>query len=116
MNNLPKIVFSKKLEKIEWKNTKQIREITAEEILKFKEQPGKNIVIYGSASIVSAFMNLDLIDEYYIFVNPIVLGRGKLLFKDLKNQEKLKLIEAKPFSNGVVLLHYQSGIKETIKS
>ncbi len=116
MNNLPKIVFSKTLEKIEWENTKQIKEINKEEILKIKEQPGRNMVIYGSGSLVSVFMNLGLIDEYYIFVNPVVLGRGKPLFKDLKNQENLKLIETKPFSNGVVLLHYQSGIKETIKS
>ena len=116
MNNLPKIVFSKTLEKIEWENTKQIKEINKEEILKIKEQPGRNMVIYGSGRLVSVFMNLGLIDEYYIFVNPVVLGRGKPLFKDLKNQENLKLIETKPFSNGVVLLHYQSGIKETIKS
>jgi dihydrofolate reductase len=116
MNNLPKIVFSKTLEKIEWKNTKQIKEINKEEILKIKEQPGRNMVIYGSGSLVSVFMNLGLIDEYYIFVNPVVLGRGKPLFKGLNNQENLKLIETKPFSNGVVLLHYQSGIKETIKS
>ena len=115
MNNLPKIVFSKTLEKIEWENTKQIKEINKEGILKIKEQPGRNMVIYGSGSLVSVFMNLGLIDEYYIFVNPVVLGRGKPLFKDLNNQENLKLIETKPFSNGVVLLHYQSGIKEELK-
>jgi dihydrofolate reductase len=81
-----------------------------------KKQPGKEMVIYGSSSIVSAFMNLGLIDEYYLFVNPIVLGRGKPLFKDLNDKHKLKLLRTKTFSNGVVLLHYQSDIKEAIKA
>ncbi len=108
MNNLPKIVFSKTLEKAEWKNTKLIKEIVAEEVLRMKKQPGKNMVIYGSGSIVSAFMNLGLTDEYHLFVNPIVLGIGKPLFKDLKDTHKLKLVRTKTFSNGVVLLQYQS--------
>lgn len=116
MNNLPKIVFSKALEKVEWgkwNNVRLIKEVTAEEILKMKTQPGKNMVIYGSGSIVSAFMNLGLIDEYYLLVNPIVLGRGKLLFKDLNDIHKLKLLRTKIFSNGVVLLHYQSDIRRS---
>ena len=118
MNNLPKIVFSRTLEKVEWgewNNAKLIKEITAEEILKMKKQPGKDMVIYGSGSIVAAFMNLGLIDEYYLLVNPIVLGRGKPLFKDLNDKHKLRLLRTKTFSNGVVLLHYQSDIKEAIK-
>jgi dihydrofolate reductase len=118
MNNLPKIVFSRTLEKVEWgewNNAKLIKEITAEEILKMKKRPGKDMVIYGSGSIVAAFMNLGLIDEYYLLVNPIILGRGKPLFKDLNDKHKLKLIRTKTFSNGVVLLHYQSDIKEAIK-
>ncbi len=115
MNNLPKIVFSKTLEKVEWKNTKLNKEIAAEEVLGMKKQPGKNMVIYGSGSIVSDFMNLGLIDEYHLFVNPVVLGRGKPLFKDMKDMHKLKLVRTKTFSNGVVLLHYQSDTREVIK-
>ena len=115
MNNLPKIVFSKTLEKIEWKNTKLNKEIVANDVLGLKRQPGKNMVIYGSGSIVSAFMNLGLIDEYHLLVNPVVLGRGKPLFKDLQDIHKLKLIRTKTFSNDVVLLHYQSNAKEVIK-
>ncbi len=115
MNNLPKIVFSKTLEKVEWKNTRLIKEIVADEVLGMKRQTGKNMVVYGSGSIVSAFMNLGLIDEYHLFVNPIVLGRGKPLFKDLKDMHKLKLVRIKAFNNGVVLLHYQSDTREVIK-
>jgi len=116
MNKLPKIVFSKTLEKVEWKNTRLIKEISAKEILEMKRQPGKNMVIYGSGSIVSAFMNLGLIDEYYLLVNPIVLGVGKPLFKDLNDKHKLNLVRTKTFSNGVVLLHYQIDTKEVIKA
>ncbi len=108
MNNSPKIVFSKTLQKAEWKNTRVIEEVDAEEILEIKKQPGKNLVIYGSGSIVSTFANLGLIDEYHLFVNPIALGKGKPLFKDLKDRHKLKLLKTQAFSNGVVLLHYQS--------
>lgn len=116
MNNLSKIVFSKSLERVEWKNTSLIKEIASEEVLKMKKQPGNNMVIYGSGSIVSAFINLGLIDEYHLFVNPIVLGRGKSLFKDLKYIHKLKLIKTETFSNGVVLLNYQSDITDVNKA
>lgn len=111
MNNLPKIVFSKTLEKVEWKNTNLKKEIDAEEVLRMKKQPGKNIVIYGSGSILTVFMNLGLIDEYHLFVHPIVLGRGKPLFKDLNDRHKLELLETKVFSNGIVLLHYRTNKK-----
>ena len=114
MNNLPKIVFSKTLEKIEWKNTKLNKEIVANDVLGLKRQPGKNMVIYGSGSIVSAFMNLGLIDEYHLLVNPVVLGSGKRLFKNLQDIHKLKLARTKTFSNGVVLLQYNSDIKEVV--
>jgi dihydrofolate reductase len=111
MNNLPKIVFSKTLEKVEWKNSRLVKDNIAEEILKMKQQPGKDMVILGSGSIVSAFINLGLIDEYQLFVNPIVLGKGKPLFKDLNERHKLKLTKTKTFSNGVVLLHYRYDTK-----
>lgn len=108
MNNLPKIVFSATLGKAEWKNTKVIKEINAEEISEMKKHPGNNIVIYGSGSIVSALLNLGLIDEYHLCVNPVVLGKGKPLFKDLNDRHKLSLVKTKTFNNGVVLIHYIS--------
>lgn len=108
MNNLPKIVFSRTLERAEWTNSRLIKDNIAEEIQKMKQQPGKNMVILGSGSIVSAFINLGLIDEYQLFVNPIVLGKGKPLFKGLNDRHGVTLTNTKTFSNGVVLLHYRS--------
>jgi dihydrofolate reductase len=112
INNITKVVFSKTLKKTEWKNTKLIKEIIAEMILKMKRQPGKNIVIYGSGSIASTFMNLGLIDDYLLFVNPVVLGSGKPLFKNIKDRHNLLLANTKTFKSGVVLLDYQPVIAE----
>lgn len=112
MNNLPKIVFSKTLEKVEWKNSRLVKENIAEEISKLKRQPGKDMVIYGSGSIVSALAQAGLIDEYRIFVNPVVLGSGKPLFQDIKNRLNLKHINTKTFGNGLVLICYRSEEKK----
>jgi len=106
MNHSPKIVFSRSLEKAEWNNTRLLREIDQEEILDMKEQPGKDLVIYGSGSIVSTLAGSGLIDDYRIFVNPVVLGSGKHLFAGLKERLKLNLLSTKTFRCGVVLLHY----------
>jgi dihydrofolate reductase len=111
MNSLNKIVFTKTLSNVEWNNSSLSRDINAEEIMQMKHQPGKDIVILGSGSVISAFADLGLIDEYRIFVNPIILGEGKALFKDLTNKIKLKLIRTKTFSSGLVGLYYQQ-IKE----
>ena len=107
MNNLPKIVFSKTLEKVEWKNSRLVKDNIEGEVAGVKRQSGKDIVIYGSGSIVSALAQAGLIDEYRIFVNPVVLGSGKPLFKDIKNRLTLKLLNTKTFGNGLVLLCYE---------
>ena len=107
MNNLPKIVFSRTLGKIEWKNAKSVKEIIPEEISKMKQLPGKDMVILGSGSIVSALMQFGLIDEYRIIVNPFILGNGKPLFRGLKNRLNFKLLRTETFSSGNVLLSYQ---------
>jgi dihydrofolate reductase len=72
-----------------------------------KERPGRDLVIYGSADLVSGFMKLGLIDEYHIFVQPIVLGKVRPQFKDLNERYKLKLIVMKPFKSGAVGLFYE---------
>ncbi len=115
MNNLPKIVFSKSLEKVAWKNSLLVKGDIGEEIAKLKQQPGKDMVIFGSGGIVSTLAQLGLIDEYRIFVNPIVLGSGKPLFKGIKNRINLKHLETKTFHNGVVLLCYQPAGREEKK-
>ena len=81
-------------------------EIKPEEIVKLKEQEGKGMTILGSGTIVQQLTTLGLIDEYQLVVVPVVLGSGKALFKDVKNTN-LKLLEARAFGNGVVLLRYQ---------
>jgi Dihydrofolate reductase len=107
MNSLPKIVFSTTLHKADWNNTRLVKERIAEEILKLKLQPGKDMVIFGSGSIVSTFTQLGLIDEYRIIVNPVVLGNGNPLFKGIHDKLNLKLLRTKTFSSGNVLLCYQ---------
>ncbi|MDQ6866235.1 MAG: dihydrofolate reductase family protein [Thermoproteota archaeon] len=107
MNNLPKIVFSKTLQEVKWNNSRLVKENIAEEISKMKQQPGKDMVIFGSGSIVSTFMQLGLIDEYRILVNPVVLGNGKPLFKGIIDKQKLKLLKTRVFGSGVVILYYQ---------
>jgi len=107
MNNLPKIVFSKTLERVEWNNSRLVKEDIAQEISKLKQQPGKDMVIFGSGSIVSAFTRLGLIDEYRLIVNPVVLGNGKPLFKGINDRFNLKLLGTKAFSCGNVMLCYQ---------
>jgi dihydrofolate reductase len=107
MNNLPKIVFSKTLEKVEWKNSRLVKKNIAEEVSKAKQQPGKDLVLFGGAGIASTFIKLGLIDEYRIIVNPLVLGCGKPLFKDIKDRLNLKLLKTKTFNCGNVILYYQ---------
>ena len=107
MNNLSKIVFSRSLENVNWNNSRLVREVMPEEIMKMKHQPGKNMVIYGSGSLVSFFAQQGLIDEYRFIINPVVLGSGKPLFKGINNRMKLKLLNSKKLGSGNVLLSYQ---------
>jgi dihydrofolate reductase len=107
MNNLPKIVFSKTLKEVKWNNSRLVKDNIAEEISKMKQQPGKDMVIFGSGSIVSTLMQHGLIDEYRIIVNPIVLGKGNPLFKGIKDKHNLKLLKTKVLGSGVVILYYE---------
>jgi dihydrofolate reductase len=107
MNNLPKIVFSKTLQEVKWNNSRLVKENIAEEISKMKQQPGKDMVIFGSGSIVSTLMQHGLIDEYRIIVNPVVLGNGNPLFKGINGKHNLKLLRTRVFSSGVVILYYE---------
>lgn len=105
MNGYPKFVVSATLEKAEWNNSKLIKRSVAEEVSKLKQQPGKDILIFGSADLVHMLMQHGLIDEYRLLVYPVVRGSGKRLLRDGSNAS-LKLVETKPFSSGVVLLRY----------
>ncbi|MFZ1083144.1 MAG: dihydrofolate reductase family protein [Candidatus Kryptoniota bacterium] len=107
MNSLPKIVFSRTLEKIEWNNTRLVTENIAEEIRRLKQLPGKYMAIFGSSDLALTFMQHGLIDEYRIIVNPVILGSGKSLFNGIHDRLKLKLLKTKTFSSGNVLLNYE---------
>jgi len=107
LNAMRKIVFSKTLPTVEWNNSSLVKEVLPEDITKLKQEPGRDMLIYGSASIVRTLTNHGLIDEYQLLVHPVVLGSGKPLFQDIRDRRKLQLVKTKTFSSGVVGLYYQ---------
>jgi dihydrofolate reductase len=109
MIETPKIVFTKTLTKSEWPNTEIATGDLNEEITKLKSQEGGggDIIVYGGASFDSSLIKENLIDEYYLFINPVAIGNGKTIFKDLKEIRKFTLIESIAFDSGIVLLHYE---------
>jgi len=107
---MPKIVFSKTLEQVQG-NARLVREVTAVEIATLKAQPGKDMDL-GGPDIASTFMRLGLIDEYRLYVQPVVLGNGTPMFQALENPINLRLVETRTFGSGVVYLCYQPDRKE----
>ncbi len=108
MNGYPKYVVSTTLEEpLEWNNSTLIKENVAEEVSRLKQQPGKDILIFGSGDLVNTLMQHDLIDEYRLMIFPVVVGSGKRLFGDRSEQKALKLLDTKTFGSGVVVLSYQ---------
>lgn len=108
MNGYPKYVVSETLEEpLEWNNSTLIKENVAEEVSRLKQQPGKDILIFGSSDLVNTLMQHDLIDEYRIMIFPVVVGSGKRLFRDGNDTKALKLVDTKTFGSGVVVLFYQ---------
>ena len=105
-NKTPHIVVSRTLDKVAWKTTRIVRD--ADEIRRLKEQPGKEIYVIGGATLVGSLMNAGLIDEVRLMVNPIVLGRGKALFKDVKERKSMKLVQTKTLKSGKVSLTYST--------
>jgi dihydrofolate reductase len=106
IDNISKIVFSRTLKNVDWKNTKLKKEVIKEEILELKQQAGKNIFV-GSPSLIVALMQLDLIDEYQLCVQPIILGNGLPLFKNINDRINLKLLKTKIFGSGSITLYYE---------
>jgi dihydrofolate reductase len=107
MNEIPKVVFSRTLDKASWNNTRLIKGDLAQETRKLKDEPGDNLVILGSGSIVSQLTQAGLIDEFQIVVGPIVLGAGRTMFEGLTNKLGLKRTSSRAFANGNVLLCYE---------
>jgi dihydrofolate reductase len=106
MNRLPKYVVSRTLETTAWENAHLIRDDVAGAVSRLKEQPGQDILLYGSADLVRALTEHRLIDEYRFMIFPLILGTGKRLFDNWINVT-LKLVEAKTLGSGVVVLTYQ---------
>jgi dihydrofolate reductase len=107
MNNLPKVVFSRTLDQASWNNTKLVKGDLATEVRKMKDEPGPDMVIMGSGTIVSQLTQEGLIDEYEIALNPIVLGHGRTMFEGVKEKLNLKLTNTRAFANGNVFLIYE---------
>ncbi len=107
MNRALKVVFSKTLKEAEWNNTRLATTSAVEEVKKLKREPGKDLAIYGSNELSVSLVQAGLIDEFRIMVNPVVLGRGNLLFKGIKDRLYLKLIRTRTFKSGNVLLCYE---------
>lgn len=107
LNAMRKVVVSRTLDRVEWNNSTLLREVTPEAIKQLKREPGGDLVIYGSASLVHTLTNLGAIDEYQLLVHPVILGGGKPLFGDIHGQVTLKLVNSKTHPSGVVLLTYQ---------
>jgi dihydrofolate reductase len=106
MNNATKIVFSRTLNTVGWNNTRLVKNDMLSEIRRLKKEPGKDLTVLGSGSIVSQLTQERLIDEYEILLNPIVIGKGKTMFEDVKDRFSLKLTKTRVFGNGNVLLSY----------
>jgi dihydrofolate reductase len=106
-NKVSKIVLSKTISEKGLDNTTVISGQLADNINKIKKQDGKNILIFGSPGASRSLLNEGLIDEFWLFVNPIILGQGMPLFKDIIGATKLKLAESKTFACGVIALHYE---------
>ena len=106
IDNIFKIVFSRTLKNVDWKNVMLAKGGIKEEVLELKQQPGRDILV-GSRSLIIQLMKLNLIDEYQLCVQPIILGNGLRLFENINDRINLKLIKTKTFGSGAVTLYYE---------
>lgn len=110
-----KVVFTKTLDKSVWKNTTIAKGSLSDEVNKLKNQNGKDLVVYGGSSFISALIKDGLVDDFNFFVNPVALGRGDSIFNQLKNIQHMKLISSITYSCGIVLLQYKANKTTTQK-
>jgi dihydrofolate reductase len=108
MIEIPKVVFTKTLNKSKWINTDIATGDLTDEIIKLKSRDGKDMVVYGGASFDSSLIKLGLIDEFLLFINPVAIGNGMTIFKELNEIQKFNMVKSKPFDSGVILLHYET--------
>jgi dihydrofolate reductase len=107
MLEIPKVVFTKTLKISKWANTVLATGDLTSEIMKLKSESGKDIIVYGGATFDSSLIEAGLIDEFHLFVNPVAIGSGMAIFKDLKETQKFTMIKSTPFDSGIVELNFE---------
>jgi dihydrofolate reductase len=108
MNSLPKVVCSRTFQTASWNNTTLVKDNVAEELARLKQRGNGNMFVFGSANLSKTLMNEGLFDEYRLGIAPVIHGRGRLLFNGEVTPQGLQLLEARPLSNGCVILRYQA--------
>jgi dihydrofolate reductase len=108
LNNVSKYVVSSTLDDPRWEHTTVLRGALKDEIVALKSKPGTDIVTTGSITLVHGLISAGLVDEYRLFVYPVVIGHGRRLFADASGIRKLQLLESRPFRSGIVLLRYRT--------
>lgn len=103
----PKVVFTKTLENSAWNNTVLAKGDLVDEITKLKQQEGKDIIAYGGATFVSSLIKHGLIDEFHLFINPVAIGDGMTIFKELDSKQNLTLVKSTSFDCGIVVINYE---------
>jgi dihydrofolate reductase len=106
INDMPKIVFSRTSEKINWKNTRLVKGDLIEEITKLKKLKGRDMIVYGGVSFVSSLIRAGLVDEYHFFINPVVLGEGISIFENLDKRQEMQLVYSTTFDCGIIAVCY----------
>ncbi|HEX6429240.1 MAG TPA: dihydrofolate reductase family protein [Niastella sp.] len=106
LNSYPKVVFSKSMSTVTWNNARLAKRDISEEVNELKHRNGKDMIVYGSGKIVAALTKLGLVDEFRMWVHPVVIGCGKPVFKELTHILDLELYKTETFSSGVVILFY----------
>jgi dihydrofolate reductase len=107
MNSVPKVVFSRTLDRAEWHNSRLVKANVPEEVSMLKQQTDRDIFVFGSADFTATLLEHGLVDELRIGLNPVLLGSGTPFFKGSSRQQKLKLLKCRALGSGLVLLHYQ---------
>ena len=102
-----KVVFSKTIEKCEWENTVLAKGDLVDEILRLKNQPGSDMIAYGGGTFVSSLIKANLIDEYHLFINPVAVGKGMPIFRELEGRLNMRLLKSMSFPCGIVVLCYE---------
>ena len=115
MIDTPKVVFTKTLKKSQWANTDIATGDLTDEISNLKSLKGKDMIVYGGASFDSSLIRAGLIDEFHLFINPVAIGKGMTIFKDLNEIQKFNLVKSVAFDCGIVELHCEAGKREELK-